>query len=58
MRDIVNPSAEIGLGDIPFKGIDISYEQFDLKKVERDTGYINKISFDEGIKLTMEWIKG
>ena len=58
MRDIVDPEAEIGLGDIPFKGVDISYDQFDLKKVERDTGYINQIPFADGIKMTADYIRG
>lgn len=58
MKNIVDPEAEIGLGDIPFKGIDISYSQFELKKVEEDTGYINEISFSNGIKMTAEWMKG
>lgn len=58
MKDIVDPTAEIGLGDIPFKGIDISYDQFDLKKVEKDTGYKNKVSFEDGIKMTAEYIRG
>lgn len=58
MRDIVDPEAEIGLGDIPFKGVDISYDQFDLKKVERDTGYQNAIPFAEGIRMTAEYIRG
>ena len=57
MRDIVDPEAEIGLGDIPFRGVDISYAQFDLKKVERDTGYINQISFTKGIKMTADYIR-
>lgn len=57
MRDVVDPEAELGLGDIPFNGIDISYEQFDLKKVERDTGYVNQISFAEGIKMTADYIR-
>ena len=57
MRDIVSPEAEIGLGDIPFKGVDISYDQFDLTKVERDTGYINQVPFEEGIKLTADYIR-
>ncbi len=57
MRDIVDPEAEIGLGDIPFKGIDISYDQFDLKKVQRDTGYANQVSFSEGVKMTAEYIR-
>lgn len=58
MKNIVDPEAEIGLGDIQFKGIDISYSQFELKKVEEDTGYINEISFSNGIKMTAEWMKG
>ena len=57
MRDIVAPGTEIGLGDLPFNGVDISYTQFDLKKVERDTGYKNQISFAEGIKMTANYIK-
>ena len=58
MKNIVDPSTEIGLGDIPFKGVDVSYAQFNLKKVEEDTGYVNEISFAEGIKMTAEWMKG
>lgn len=58
MRDIVDPEAELGLGDIPFKGVDISYDQFDLKKVERDTGYKNEVPFAEGIRMTAKYIRG
>lgn len=58
MRDIVAPGAELGLGDFKFKGIDISYDQFDLKKVEKDTGYKNQVSFAQGIKMTADWIRG
>ena len=57
MKNIVDPEAEIGLGDMSFKGIDISYSQFDLKKVEKDTGYRNKVSFAEGIKMTADYIR-
>lgn len=57
MRDIVSPGTELGFGDIPFKGVDISYNQFDLKKVEKDTGYTNKVSFEQGIEMTFNWIK-
>lgn len=58
MKNIVDSEAEIGLGDIPFKGVDISYLQFDLKKVEKDTGYKNQVSFAEGIRMTAEWLRG
>lgn len=58
MRDIVSPGMEIGLGDMAFKGVDIDYGQFDLKKVERDTGYCNQIPFAEGIRMTADFIRG
>lgn len=57
MKNIVDPEAEIGLGDLPFKGVNISYTQFDLKKVERDTGYKNEISFSTGIRMTAKYIR-
>lgn len=57
MRDIVDPQGTIGFGEIPFKGVNISYSQFDLKKVEKDTGYKNKTTFEEGIKMTADFIR-
>lgn len=57
MRDVVDPSAELGLGDLPFNGVSLDYSQFKLKKVEEDTGYKNKISFKEGIRLALDYIK-
>ena len=58
MKNIVDPKEEIGLGANPFKGVDIDYAQFDLKKVEKDTGYRNQIPFAEGIRMTAEYIRG
>lgn len=58
MRNIVTPGIEIGLGDIPFRGVDIDYRQFDTKKIAKDTGYKNKVSFAEGIRMTAEYIRG
>lgn len=57
MRDIVSPDVDLGLGDILFNGANISYEQFDMKKVEKDTGYVNRVSFENGIRMTAEWIE-
>lgn len=57
MRDIVAPDAELGLGDIPFKGVCVDYNQFEMKQIEKDTGYQNKVSFEDGIKMTTEYIR-
>lgn len=57
MRDIVAPNTELGLGDIPFKGSNVDYNQFNMKQIEKDTGYKNKVSFEEGIRMTAEYIR-
>ena len=57
MRDIVAPGAELGLGDIPFKGVSVDYSQFKLKQIEKDTGFRNKVSFEDGIRMTADYIR-
>ena len=58
MRDCVDPTIEIGLGELEFNGISLSYNEFDINAVKNDTGYIPRVSFSEGIKETVAWIKG
>ena len=57
IRQAAAPDAEIGLGDLPFNGKALSYSQFDMKKVERDTGYRNKVTFADGIRITADSIR-
>ncbi len=56
LRDCVNPEVEIGLGEIPFSGVSLSYREFDIYAVEKDTGFVPEISFKEGIENTIAWI--
>lgn len=58
LRNQVDPSIEIGLGEIPFNGVSLSYKEFDINAVKNDTGFVPKVSFDEGIRRTVEWIRG
>ena len=57
MRDAVDPEIKIGLGEIPYDGKSVDYSIFDLKAVLEDTGYSPAVSFGEGIKETINWIK-
>ncbi|MBO4374645.1 MAG: NAD(P)-dependent oxidoreductase [Lachnospiraceae bacterium] len=54
---VVDENAALGIGDIPFAGKGLDYDQFDIHAVERDTGYKQKVSFEEGIAATAEWIR-
>ena len=58
LRDQVDPNIEIGLGEIPFNGISLTYTEFDIHAVKNDTGFVPLVSFAEGIKNTIQWIKG
>lgn len=57
MRDCVNPDIEIGLGEIPFNGVSLTYREFDIDAVKSDTGFVPEIDFRTGIDRTITWIK-
>lgn len=57
LRDCVNPEIEIGLGEIPFNGVSLTYKEFDINAVKNDTGFVPVVSFTEGVKNTVKWIK-
>lgn len=44
-------------GDIEYTGTNLPLATFDTSATERDTGFRAKISFTEGTKRTMEWLK-
>ncbi|WP_024860079.1 NAD-dependent epimerase/dehydratase family protein [Ruminococcus flavefaciens] len=50
IRDIVNPYAELGIGDIPYKGTEVMNLCADITLLNHDTGWKPEIDFDEGIK--------
>ena len=57
MQSIVAPDNEIGLGKLPFDGVSLSYSEFNRDAVYNDTGIRPEVSFEEGIRKTMDWIK-
>lgn len=57
LRDSVDPTIVIGLGEVPFNGVSLSYKEFDIHAVKNDTGFIPEVSFKEGVKKTIAWIK-
>lgn len=57
LRDQVDPNIEIGLGEIPFNGVSLTYNEFNIYAVKEDTGFIPMVSFAEGIQNTIKWIK-
>ena len=57
IRDEVNPSIPLNLGVIPFNGVTHDASVFDCSLLVEDTGYQPQVSFSEGIKTTMLWLR-
>lgn len=57
LKNSIDKEIELGIGKIPQNGIHLSYTMFDINAVKNDTGFEPKISFEEGIKKTIDWIK-
>lgn len=57
MVDALAPDARPLFGDIPFTGTDLPLTAFDASETERDCGFATQISFAEGTRRTMEWLK-
>ena len=51
------PEIELIFGDIPFTGINMPLSTFDISDTRKDCGFEAEVSFAEGTKMTMEWLK-
>lgn len=57
MQAACAPETELRFGDVPFTGVNLPLEVFDISAMERDCGYRPETSFAEGTKKTMQWLK-
>lgn len=57
MQQSLAPEAKLIFGDIPFTGTNMPLNTFSTEETERDTDFKAEISFAEGTKKTMEWLK-
>lgn len=57
MQQTLAPDADLLFGDVPFTGTNMPINIFDTKDTEKDTGFKAEVSFAEGTRMTMEWLK-
>lgn len=57
MRRSVAPDRECLFGDIPYTGKNMPLEAFDTSQTEKDCGFYPEVSFADGIKMTMDWLR-
>ena len=53
----LNKSNLIGFGDLPYGNNTVMHLAGDINKIRKDTGFVPEISFENGIKKTIEWAK-
>lgn len=54
IRDAIDPRAEMGIGEVPYKTKHIDNSVVDIKAISQDVGFTPKVSFEEGIGRTIE----
>ena len=57
IRDIINPSSELGFGEKDYYPYQPMYLCADINSLKKDTGFKPQYSFENGIKKTIEWYK-
>ncbi|OPZ92859.1 MAG: dTDP-4-dehydro-6-deoxyglucose reductase [Firmicutes bacterium ADurb.Bin419] len=57
MQQALAPEAVPLFGDIPFTGVNMPLSTFDTSQTEADCGFKAEVSFAEGARRTMEWLK-
>lgn len=58
MRDCIDPSLKIGIGDLPYNEGQVMYLCADITELTKDTGFVPGLSFEDAIIRTAEWMKG
>ena len=57
MQQALAPDAVPLFGDVPFTGTNMPISTFSTAETEKDTGFKAEVSFAEGTRITMEWLK-
>lgn len=57
LADACAPDVPLHFGDIPFTGVDLPLGVFDTSALGNDCGFCPAVSFAEGTKQTLQWLK-
>lgn len=57
IKDCINSSLPVGVGDIPYKSSKIDNQIMDISELMKDTGFIPTVSFEEGIERTIDYFR-
>ncbi len=57
LKNSINPELELGYGEIPYGPKQVMHLCADIRELQKDTGFVPAIPFDEGIWRTILWVE-
>ena len=57
IRDTIDPSLPLGFGEVPYSDKQVMYLCADISALREDTGFEPKVSFEEGARRTIEYMR-
>lgn len=57
IAELLHPMYELGIGNYPYNENQVMYLCADISKLTKDTGFVPMVTFKEGIKKTVQWVR-
>ena len=57
IRDVIDPKLDVGFGDLPYQPDQVMHLCADISLITKDTGFVPTVSFEEGIRNTVDQIR-
>ena len=57
LRDAVDSRLEVGLGEVAYGPKQVMHLCADISFLQRDVGFEPRVSFEEGVRRTLEWMR-
>ncbi len=55
IRDYVDPGQSLGFGEVPYRPDQVMHLQADISRLHRATGWMPRVSIEEGLRRTVDW---
>lgn len=57
IRDAIDSSIDVGVGELPYYPNQVMHLEADISDLTRDTGFVPRYTFEEGIRETVQWAR-
>lgn len=57
IRNSIDPDMRVEIGALPYHENQVMYLCADISNLTKDTGFFPQVSFEDGIRKTIEWVK-